>query len=99
MRLDPVDPNLLYAGTEAGVYSSLDRGRDWKSLQFNLPAAPVYDLQVQPHANDLIVATHGRSIWILDDLTPIQQSAHVGAGTYLFPLRPGTLWAQWPPMR
>jgi len=98
VRLDPVDPNLLYAGTEAGVYSSLDRGRDWKSLQFNLPAAPVYDLQVQPHANDLIVATHGRSIWILDDLTPIQQSAHVGAGTYLFPLRPGTLWAQWPPI-
>jgi photosystem II stability/assembly factor-like uncharacterized protein len=98
IRLDPVNPEVLYAGTESGVWYSLDRGRDWQSLQFNLAAAPVYDLQIQPRANDLIVATHGRSIWILDDLTPIQQSTHVGAGTYLFPLRPGTLWAQWPPI-
>ncbi len=98
VRLDPQNPNVLYAGTETGVWSSPDRGRTWRSLQFDLPTAPVYDLQIHPIANDLIVATHGRSIWILDDLTPIQQSDRIGAQPYLFPLRNGTLWAQWGPI-
>jgi photosystem II stability/assembly factor-like uncharacterized protein len=98
IRLDPKNSNLLYAGTERGVYDSLDAGRHWSPLQFNLPAAPVYDLQIQPRANDLIVATHGRSMWILDDLRPIQESAHIGSAPYLFPVRDGTLWAQWPPI-
>jgi photosystem II stability/assembly factor-like uncharacterized protein len=98
VRVDPKNPSLLYAGTEAGVWYSRDRGRGWQSLQFNLPATPVYDLQIQPQANDLIVATHGRSIWILDDLAPVQQSAHIGTTPYLFALRPGTMWAQWAPL-
>ena len=98
VRLDPNEPNRLYAGTEQGVWSSPDRGRSWRPLQFGMPAAPVYDLQVQPKANDLIVATHGRSFWILDDLTPVQESAHIGGKPYLFPPRPGTLWAQWSPI-
>ena len=98
VRLDPKNPNVLYAGTERGVYYTLDTGRSWLPLQFNLPVAPVYDLQVQPQAGDLIVATHGRSFWILDDLTPIEQSAHIGRAPYLFPPRPGTLWAQWQPI-
>jgi hypothetical protein len=96
LRLDPRNANVLYAGTEQGVWYSHDRGRSWLALQFNMATAPVYDLQVQPKANDLIVATHGRSLWILDDLTPIQQSEHIGGAPYLFPVRPGTLWAQWP---
>jgi photosystem II stability/assembly factor-like uncharacterized protein len=98
VRVDPRNPNLLYAGTEAGVWSSPDRGRSWQPLQFNLPSTPVYDLQIQPQANDLIVATHGRSVWILDDLTPIQERAHIGGAPYLFAVRPGTLWAQWSPV-
>jgi photosystem II stability/assembly factor-like uncharacterized protein len=98
VRLDPKDATVLYAGTERGVYYSASAGRAWLPLQFNLPVAPVYDLQVQPQANDLIVATHGRSFWIFDDLTPIQQSARIGGAPYLFALRPGTLWAQWPPI-
>jgi photosystem II stability/assembly factor-like uncharacterized protein len=95
VRDDPRTPNVLYAGTEQGVWYSTDRGRHWLPLQFNLPVAPVYDLQVQPQADDLIVATHGRSFWILDDLTPVQDAATTRSGPYLFPPRPGTLWAQW----
>jgi photosystem II stability/assembly factor-like uncharacterized protein len=98
LRADPRDPAILYAGTEQGVWYSRNAGASWLPLQFNLPAVPVYDLQVQPRANDLIVATHGRSFWILDDLTPIQESARIGREPYLFPLRPGTLWAQWAPI-
>jgi photosystem II stability/assembly factor-like uncharacterized protein len=98
LRADPKNPNVLYAGTEQGVWYTRDLGRSWLPLQFNMPAAPVYDLQIQPVANDLIVATHGRSFWILDDLTPIQDGAKIGAEPYLFPLRPGTLWAQWGPI-
>jgi photosystem II stability/assembly factor-like uncharacterized protein len=99
IRVDPKDANRLYTGTEQGVWTSPDRGHSWQPLQFNLPAAPVYDLAIQPQANDLIVATHGRSFWILDDLTPIQMNAAIGrAKPVLFPLRPGTLWAQWPPV-
>jgi photosystem II stability/assembly factor-like uncharacterized protein len=98
VRVDPRNANMLYAGTEEGVWTSVDRGRTWTPLKFNLPAVPVYDLQIQRAANDLLVATHGRSMWILDDLTPLQEHSHIGAGPYLFAPRPGTLWAQWPPV-
>src|SRR3954447_6594092 len=72
VREDPAKPGLLYAGTEFGVYVSFDAGDHWSSIQLNLPRAPVHDLVV--HGNDLIVATHGRSFWILDDLSPLRQS-------------------------
>ena len=62
---------LLFAGTEAGVYFSLDDGKNWNPLQQNLPVAPVHDLVVK--GNDLVVATHGRSFWILDDISPLRQ--------------------------
>jgi photosystem II stability/assembly factor-like uncharacterized protein len=71
VREDPVKKGLLFAGTEMGVYVSLDDGGHWQSLQLNLPAAPIYDLAV--HGNDLIVATHGRAFWILDDIAPLRQ--------------------------
>jgi photosystem II stability/assembly factor-like uncharacterized protein len=70
-RADPVRPGLLYAGTERGAYVSFDDGDHWQSLQLNLPPASVRDLAV--HGSDLIAATHGRSFWILDDLTPLRQ--------------------------
>jgi hypothetical protein len=62
---------LLYAGTENGVYVSFDDGADWRPLQLNLPPSPVHDLVVKD--NDLVVATHGRAFWILDDVTPLRQ--------------------------
>ena len=71
IREDPGRRGLLYAGTETGLYISFDDGAGWQSLRLNLPAVPIYDLVVQ--GNDLVAATHGRSFWILDDLTPLQQ--------------------------
>ncbi len=71
VREDPKVKGLLYAGTETGVYFSNDDGAHWQSLQLNLPTVPVHDLALKD--NDLIAATHGRSFWILDDVTPLRQ--------------------------
>jgi len=71
IREDPVVRGLLYAGTEKGVYYSIDDGENWHSLQLNLPNVPVHDLSVKQ--NDLAAATHGRGFWILDDITVIHQ--------------------------
>ena len=71
VREDPKRRGLLYAGTEEGVYVSFNDGADWRALKLNLPTAPVHDLIVKD--NDLVVATHGRAFWILDDLTPLRQ--------------------------
>ena len=71
VREDPVNPGLLYAGTETGAYVSFDHGAAWQPLQSNLPAVPVYDLVVKE--DDLVAATHGRSFWILDDVTRLRQ--------------------------
>jgi photosystem II stability/assembly factor-like uncharacterized protein len=73
VREDKTRAGLLYAGTEFGVFVSVDNGARWQPLQRNLPIAPVSDLQV--YNDDLIVGTQGRSLWILDDLTPLQQLA------------------------
>jgi photosystem II stability/assembly factor-like uncharacterized protein len=71
VRVDPRRPGLLFAGTEQGVYFSFDDGAHWQSLQLNLPTAPVNDLVIKNA--DLVVATHGRSFWVLDDITPLEQ--------------------------
>lgn len=71
VRQDPARKGLLYAGTETGVYVSFDDGNLWQSLQLNLPVVPIHDMVVKE--NDLVAATHGRSFWILDDLTPLHQ--------------------------
>ena len=71
VREDPLRAGLLYAGTERGVFVSFDDGAHWQSLQLNLPPSPIHDLVVKN--DDLVVATHGRSFWILDDVTPLRQ--------------------------
>jgi photosystem II stability/assembly factor-like uncharacterized protein len=71
VREDPKRRGLLYAGTEEGVYVSFNDGANWRSLKLNLPTTPVHDLVVKD--NDLVLATHGRSFWILDDLGPLRQ--------------------------
>jgi len=73
VREDPKVKGLLYAGTETGVYFSLDDGAHWQPLQLNLPTSPVHDLAVKD--NDLVAATHGRSFWILDDVSPLRQAS------------------------
>jgi hypothetical protein len=71
VREDPTRKGLLYAGTETGVFVSFNDGAEWQPLQLNLPVTPIHDLAVKE--DDLVVATHGRSFWILDDITPIRQ--------------------------
>jgi len=73
IRADPARRGLLYAGTETAVYVSFDDGAAWQPLRGNLPVAPIYDLAIKD--DNLIAATHGRSFWILDDLTPLRQWA------------------------
>ncbi len=71
IREDPKRKGLLCAGTETGVFVSFDDGAQWQSLQLNLPVVPVHDLIV--HGDDLAIATHGRSFWVLDDISPLRQ--------------------------
>ena len=71
VREDPKKRGLLYAGTETGLYVSFDDGENWRPLQLNLPTTPVHDLEIK--GDDLVVATHGRAFWILDDVSPLRQ--------------------------
>ncbi|HKF23506.1 MAG TPA: hypothetical protein VKE93_18175 [Candidatus Angelobacter sp.] len=71
VREDPVRKGLLFAGTELGVYFSLNDGISWQPLRLNMPVTPVHDLVIKD--NDLVIATHGRSFWILDDISPLRQ--------------------------
>ncbi len=84
VREDPVRPGLLFAGTERAVYFSLDDGEQWQPLRLNMPATSIRDLVI--HDNDIVVGTHGRSFWILDDMTPLRQLDRktVLAETFLF---------------
>jgi photosystem II stability/assembly factor-like uncharacterized protein len=78
IREDPQDKDLLFAGTEFGVYVSFDDGDHWQSLQLNLPVSSVRDLTI--HGDDLVIATHGRSFWILDNITPLRQGQPLEVG-------------------
>jgi photosystem II stability/assembly factor-like uncharacterized protein len=88
IREDPTRRGLLYAGTETGLYVSFDDGGHWQPLQLNLPVVPITDLVVKE--GDLVVATQGRSFWILDDLTPVREwKPEIGSErVHLFPPRP-----------
>lgn len=88
VRADPKRPGLLYAGTESGMYISFDDGSNWKSFQLELPVVPITDLAIKN--NDLIVATQGRSFWVIDDLTPLHQlNAEIAKSSYwLYKPRP-----------
>jgi photosystem II stability/assembly factor-like uncharacterized protein len=88
VREDPIRQGLLFAGTEMGVFFSLDDGAHWQPLQLNLPPTPVHDLKIKD--DDLVAATHGRSFWILDDLTPLRQMNGAIAGDEAFLFRPQT---------
>ena len=84
VREDAVRKGLLYAGTEKGVYVSFDDGERWQPLQMNLPVTSVRDIEV--HGDDLVIATHGRAFWIMDDVAPLRQTdaAVAGAAAWLF---------------
>jgi len=90
IREDPVRPGLLYLGTENALYVSLDDGRSWTGMRNNMPPAPVHDLTIQSHFNDLVVATYGRGFWIMDDITPLQELTEevITSEVHLFTPRP-----------
>jgi hypothetical protein len=82
IREDPLMENILYVGTDRGVYVSTDRGESWSALQGDLPNVPVHDLVVHPRERELVAGTHGRSIWIVD-LLPLQELVEAGDDTAL----------------
>jgi len=94
IRADQTRPGLLYAGTEWGMYISFDDGTSWEPFQLNLPIVAIRDLHVR--GNDLIAATHGRSFWMIDDLTPLHQLSDeiADADAYLFKPKPSYRMAQ-----
>ncbi|HEX8148199.1 MAG TPA: hypothetical protein VF591_13550, partial [Pyrinomonadaceae bacterium] len=96
VREDPKNPSLIYAGTELGLYASYTGGGNWTSLALkNLSKVAVHDILVHPRDNDLIIATHGRSIYVLDDATPVQQMTPevARADAHLFEPRPALRYA------
>ena len=90
IRTDPAHEGLLYVGTETGLYLSTDDGGSWHRWESNLPVAPIYDLTVK--GTDLVVATHGRSFWIMDDLTPLHQLVDDPATDVTRVLTPRRTW-------
>ncbi len=94
IREDPKNPNLLFIGTETGIWWSIDRGAQWSRLMPGMPTVSVYDLKIHPRDGDLIAGTHGRSIWIMDDITPLQQLNPdiLSQSGYLFDQKVATIW-------
>ncbi|HEX6974348.1 MAG TPA: hypothetical protein VF147_08105, partial [Vicinamibacterales bacterium] len=96
IREDPRNPSVLYAGTELGLWISFDGGAHWASFRQNMPPAPVRDLLIHPRDNDLIVATHGRGLFIMDDISPVQHIAEaIRTDAHLFDVPPATRWTVW----
>ncbi len=94
VREDPNDRGFLIAGTMTGVYYSHDRGKNWHPLTGNLPTMPVWDLKFVHHPDSLVLASHGRGLWVLDNLKPLEGFTHSVANSpfTLFPTQPGTLF-------
>jgi hypothetical protein len=98
IREHPRSQNLLFLGTEFGAFVSFDRGEKWIRLRGNLPMVRVDDIQIHPRDNDLVLATHGRSIWVLDDIAPLEQLSDnvVASEFHLFDVRPTTQYRLYP---
>lgn len=84
VKEDPVRKGLLFLGTESRLYISFDDGETWQVFMSNLPTSPMYWMDIPEHFNDLVVGTYGRGIWILDDITPLQQIKDTNAKLTLF---------------
>ena len=94
IRPDIRDRNLVYLGTEEGIWISFDGGATWQSFQNDLPTVSVHDIRMHPKADDLVIATHGRAVYIMDDMSPVQRLQHaVAQGTWLFAPRVSYEWS------
>lgn len=94
IREDPTNPQLLFLGTEFALYASFDRGENWIRLQSNFPSVIVDDIAIEPRFHDLIVATHGRAFWVLDDIEPLEEltPAVLNSDVHLFGMRTAYEW-------
>jgi hypothetical protein len=94
IRQDPNNQNLLFVGTEFGLFVTFDGGESWSGLKLNFPSVIVDDITVQPQSHDLILATHGRAFWVLDDIRPLEalSPAVLSSQLYLFDLQQATEW-------
>ncbi len=96
IREDPRNENLLYVGMERGIQASWDGGNEWHDIRLNLPRVSVRDIKIQPQYNDIVIGTHGRGAWILDDVAPLQGLADaMTEPLHVFPMRTATWWQQW----
>jgi photosystem II stability/assembly factor-like uncharacterized protein len=92
---DPKSPNLIYVGTELGIFASLDKGTSWIDLRLGLPPLAVVDMKVHPRENDLVIGTHARGFYVLDDVTPLQEMARARpTALTLFPPVPPVRYTQ-----
>ncbi len=95
IRPDIRDRNIVYLGTEEGIWISFDGGANWQSFKNDLPTVSVHDIRMQPQYDDLVIATHGRSAYIMDDVRPVQELQQaVARNTWLFLPRAGVEWTQ-----
>jgi photosystem II stability/assembly factor-like uncharacterized protein len=94
IREDPANQNLLFAGTEFGLFVSFNRGGSWERMKNGLPTVPVDDIQIHPRDHDLILATHGRSLLIMDDIRPLEEMSDnvLSSELHLFGMRGGITW-------
>ncbi len=93
VREDSQNSKLLYAGMEHGIYASWDGGKKWSAIMNNLPPVSVRDIKIQTIENDLVIGTHGRGAWILDDITPLQEMANTkSSGLHIFQPRTTYRW-------
>jgi hypothetical protein len=91
IREDLAEPNLLFVGTEFGVFYTALGGGSWTQLKYNIPTVAVHDIVVHPREHDLVIGTHGRGIYIIDDITPLEKLGEANrVGTYLFPVKAST---------
>jgi diadenosine tetraphosphate (Ap4A) HIT family hydrolase len=94
IKEDLENPNLLFLGTEFGLWVSVDAGASWARFETDFPKVGVFDLTIHPRENDLVIATHGRGIWILDDITPLRALTPevLASDVALLPTRPNVMW-------
>jgi len=95
----PRNADLLFVGNEVGIYASIDGGAQWVPISNNLPTVPVDDIVIHPRENDLVIGTHGRGIWIMEDVTPLERldARVVAAPAFVFPIRRATSYNPYAP--
>jgi photosystem II stability/assembly factor-like uncharacterized protein len=96
IRENPNQKGFLVVGTETGVFYSLDDGAKWTQIKSNFPTVPIYDIKFVKKTHDLVIATHGRGLFVMDNITPLEESAAIGSDPFhLFSIRAANNWHFW----